>query len=156
MSKLVRESINFERGADPKEKLGIGSPYKNPMPGLNSFVETELKDITELNFGDLDTAMNTARKKLMDMVLYKGMYQEFGDAIKSFGPGEYSRRTMVLKIQHEGEEKLLSVEFHTSNEYTSYYATMEEPINLTTGYSRSVKALVWRMRKKFREAWVTV
>ena len=155
--KLVRESIHFERGGDIKSKMGIGLPYKNPMPGLNSYVNTELEDLIEFDFGELGEAMDIARRDLMDMVLAKGMYEEFGDAVLSFGDGEYaSRKDMVLKVQHEGKEKSLNVTFQASNEYVSFYATLGDPVKDSTGYSRSVKNLAKGIRKKLKGKEVTV
>jgi hypothetical protein len=164
--KLVRESIDFERGGDPLTKLDIGIPYKNPMPSLNKYIDNELKNPIEFDFADLNEQMDIARRGLMDLTLAKGMYEEFGDRVISFRPSkEYrTRKHMVLKINYNGKEIPIDILFHPSNEYVSFYAWIPELKNFgklkgdksSTGYLKSVEGLARGIRKLLKNVGITI
>ena len=156
--KIVRENIGFHRSEDPLKQMGIGSPYKNPMPELNHFIKNELKDPVAFSWTDLNEQMDIARRGLIDFTLFRGMHEEFGNYIKSFGkhPEYGSRKLMVLDVPVDGKSQEIEIMFNPSNEYTSFYAYIGDPVKDSGAYSRSVKALAKGIRKKLKEKGIII
>lgn len=154
--KLVRENISFHRGEDPREAMGVGLGIKNPMPGLNSYIDSELQDPNNLNFGDLNEQVDIARRELMDMILIKGLLGEYGDAISWEGNDDYGRKTFRFKGQKDGSPIEFLLKLIASNDYISFAGSFELPGRPNPGwsgpgYSRSVNILVKKLNKTFRK-----
>jgi hypothetical protein len=158
---LVRESIHFERGGDAREKMGIGLGIKNPMPRLNSYIENELKDPMDFNFADLNEQMDIARRELMDMILIKGLHQEYGPGISYEGRDSYSRITFAFNGQKDGSPIEFFLKLNASNDYISYTGYFELKDGNMAGwdgpsYSRSVNALIKKLNRTFKKEGITI
>ena len=158
--KLVRENISFHRGESPREAMGVGLGIKNPMPRLNSYIDSELQDPDDLNFADLNEQMDIARRELMDMVLIKGLLGKYGNSISWEGPDHYGRKTFLFKGLKDGKPIEFKLKLNASNDYisyTGYFELANEEMSGWNGpgYSRSVNMLVKKLNKTFKEEGIT-
>ena len=152
---LVRESINFERGKDPLSsmKIGMGIP-DDPMPDLNSHIEEAMKDPETLQFNKLRGEMMEAFMALVDRILIKGIYEEFGDAVIKIEKDEsYTKYTEVdLKSQNKG---VVHLTINPSSNYQSFEVYMYLPGDQrpsdTTNMARSIKILNKNIRAMFKK-----
>lgn len=155
-AKVVNENISFERGKDPLKsmKIGMGIP-EDPMPGLNSQVEEAMQDPEILQFNKLRGDMMDAFTSLVDRIIIKGLYDEFGDAIVNLEKKEdsYSRYThAILKSQNQGE---ITLTINPSGNYQSFEVYMYFPgggrPEDTTPMARSIKVLINNIKKMFKK-----
>lgn len=159
-AKIVNENIHFQRGKDPLEsmKIGMGIP-EDPMPGLNAHIEEAMKDPEILQFNKLRGEMMDSFVSLVDRIIIKGIYEEFGDAVVKIEKDDsYARYTEVLlRSQNKGQ---IHLTISPSSNYQSFEVYMYLPGDNrpsdTTKMARSIKILNKNIKKMFKENDVTI
>jgi hypothetical protein len=150
---LVRESISFQRGADPKKQMGVGiglSP--DPMPGLNDYVDGVLEDPESLQFNVLRQKMLDAFRIMVDNIIIKGLYEEFEDSIIGIERDASYMVTFEVGLKTRSHGNIL-IRISPSSNYQSFEAKLltNSSIRDTTKMARSVKILNKNIKKMLKD-----
>jgi hypothetical protein len=149
----------FSRGQDPKTTLGIGIPYKNPMPRLNAYIDEALENLPEIHWGLLDKEIEEARKALVDYSIAVQAYKVFGRNLQYLRAGTsygYDKVLGLSVVLPDGKTASLGISLNPSGEYRSFYAELPDPVNAKTAYYRTPAKLITGIIRTLNDHGITL
>jgi hypothetical protein len=103
---LVKESISFQRGQDPKDSLGIGDPKERKILSNFSYIEPIIKNLElpddEFSFKDFRRKIESL-KEIVEYIILRHVREKYGVEAKFETEISYSQASNLFAVANVGE-----------------------------------------------------
>lgn len=150
---LVKESIHFERGEDPKQSMEIGMFKDTPLPKITSFIKDQYANPKEVDYYRIFAGFYWDSIEIIFQLLELALKKEF--------PNIKFTRNKKFSILGETPDGM-NIIFNPTENKDSFYVLFEGP--LINGYrirdnsrpQRDFKSIEEVIRKKAKKWDITI